>query len=222
MQARSLALAPQPGTGPTAWHWPHSLALAPQPAQPLTPPAPLLPLQGALKVGDKVTAKVDYTRRAQIMPNHTFTHVLNYALRETLGTHVDQRGSIVLPDKLRFDFSNNGPVDTPKLEAIEAICRKALAASLPVYSREVPLAQAKEINGLRAVFGEVYPDPVRVVSVGVSTDDLLAQPKVGWLAAPAALAGCQECVVRLCAGLQVVAVHVLVAALALVRVYLGS
>jgi alanyl-tRNA synthetase len=75
-------------------------------------------------VGDAVAAKVDYTRRARVMPNHTFTHVLNYALREVLGNHVDQRGSIVMADKLRFDFSNNGVVEPAKLGQIEAICRK--------------------------------------------------------------------------------------------------
>lgn len=68
-------------------------------------------------------------------------------------------------------------VEASKLAEVEAICRRTLAASLPVYSEEVALASAKEIHGLRAVFGEVYPDPVRVVSVGVSVAQLLAAPK---------------------------------------------
>lgn len=131
---------------------------------------------GELKVGDDVTAKVDMTRRNKIMPNHTFTHILNYALRKVLGDHVDQKGSIVLPDRLRFDFSNNGVVDTAKLAEIEAICQQFLATPQPVYKKEVALADAKAINGLRAVFGEVYPDPVRVVSVGKSVEDLVAHP----------------------------------------------
>ncbi|MEW5320492.1 MAG: hypothetical protein WDW38_011561 [Sanguina aurantia] len=133
-------------------------------------------LEGSFAVGDEITCKVDYGRRAQIAPNHTFTHVLNYALRTVLGDHVDQRGSIVQPDKLRFDFSNNGALDVTQLLAVEAIVHKALAAALPVHSKEVPLAQAKTILGLRAVFGEVYPDPVRVVVVGKSVDELLAHP----------------------------------------------
>ncbi|KAL4446750.1 hypothetical protein ABPG77_007994 [Micractinium sp. CCAP 211/92] len=129
-----------------------------------------------IKVGDTVTAKVDYTRRNKIMPNHTFTHVLNYALRKVLGDHVDQKGSIVLPDRLRFDFSNNGVVETAKLAEIEAICQEFVANPQQVYKKEVPLAQAKAINGLRAVFGEVYPDPVRVVSVGKPVEELVAAP----------------------------------------------
>jgi len=132
---------------------------------------------GAVAVGEAVTSKVDYGRRGLIAPNHTFTHVLNYGLRTTLGEHVDQKGSIVMADKLRFDFSNNGPVDGAQLAAIETICRDQLAQDLKVYSQEVALAQAKEIVGLRAVFGEVYPDPVRVVSIGRPVEQLLAAPK---------------------------------------------
>ncbi|EFJ48362.1 hypothetical protein VOLCADRAFT_120886 [Volvox carteri f. nagariensis] len=129
------------------------------------------------RVGDEVTVSVDYERRSLIKPNHTFTHVLNFALKSTLGDHVDQKGSIVLPDKLRFDFSNAGPVEANQLAAVEKICREAVAAAMPVHSGEVPLAQARSINGLRAVFGEVYPDPVRVVSIGRAVEELLADPK---------------------------------------------
>eukprot|EP00775_Hariotina_reticulata_P008612 gene8612-8793_t len=128
---------------------------------------------GCIAVGDTVTVKVDYGRRGQIVPNHTFTHVLNFALREVLGDHVDQKGSIVLPDKLRFDFSNNGPVDAAQLARVEAICQDWLAANKQVTSKEVPLARAKAIKGLRAV----YPDPVRVVAIGKSVEELLAAPE---------------------------------------------
>ncbi|KAG2441289.1 hypothetical protein HYH02_009882, partial [Chlamydomonas schloesseri] len=100
-------------------------------------------------VGATVTVSVDYERRGLIKPNHTFTHVLNYALKSILGDHVDQKGSIVLPDKLRFDFSNAGPVEAAQLAAVEKICRDAVAAGMPVFGAEVPLAQAKSINGLR-------------------------------------------------------------------------
>ncbi|KAL6774483.1 TSA1 [Auxenochlorella protothecoides x Auxenochlorella symbiontica] len=131
---------------------------------------------GEIKVGDAVTASIDVERRRRIMPNHTYTHVLNWALREHLGDHVDQKGSIVQPDRLRFDFSNNGPVAPEALAAIEATTRSFIARDERVYAQEVPLAQAKGIHGLRAMFGEAYPDPVRVVSVGRSVEQLLADP----------------------------------------------
>lgn len=131
---------------------------------------------GYVKVGDEVVVKVDYGRRRQILPNHTFTHVVNFALREVLGEHVDQRGSIVLPDKLRFDFSHNGPITPAEMEKIDEICQASVTSGQAVSTQEVPLSQAKDIYGLRAVFGETYPDPVRVVSIGISVDQLLADP----------------------------------------------
>jgi alanyl-tRNA synthetase len=130
-----------------------------------------------LSVGDDVTAAIDMDRRNCIMPNHTFTHVLNFALREVLGDHVDQKGSIVQPERLRFDFTNKGPVTAEELGKVEAICTQFVESPRDVFTQEVALAQAKEINTLRAVFGEVYPDPVRVVSVGKSVAELVADPK---------------------------------------------
>lgn len=130
-----------------------------------------------ISVGDKVVCKVDYGRRALIAPNHTCTHMLNFALKEVLGDHVDQKGSIVLPEKLRFDFSHGKPVDTDSLRRIEAIVNEQIKAGLDVSSKEATLAEAKRIKGLRAVFGEVYPDPVRVVSIGQKVEDLLAEPE---------------------------------------------
>ncbi|GMN47972.1 hypothetical protein TIFTF001_017146 [Ficus carica] len=132
---------------------------------------------GKFSVGDKVICKVDYDRRTLIAPNHTCTHMLNFALREVLGNHVDQKGSIVLPEKLRFDFSHGKPVDPEDLRRIESIVNEQIEAELDVYAKEVSLADAKRINGLRAVFGEVYPDPVRVVAVGRKVEDLLADPE---------------------------------------------
>ncbi|KAI4356968.1 hypothetical protein L6164_000945 [Bauhinia variegata] len=141
-------------------------------------------------VGDKVVCKVDYGRRTLIAPNHTCTHMLNFALREVLGTHVDQKGSIVLPEKLRFDFSHGKPVDADNLRRIESIVNEQIKAELDVFSKEVTLADAKRINGLRAVFGEVYPDPVRVVAVGQKVDDLLADPENDkWLSISSELCG---------------------------------
>uniref|UniRef100_A0A0D9XI82 Alanine--tRNA ligase n=1 Tax=Leersia perrieri TaxID=77586 RepID=A0A0D9XI82_9ORYZ len=144
----------------------------------------------ALSVGDKVTCKVDLTRRALIAPNHTCTHMLNFALREILGDHVDQKGSIVLPDKLRFDFSHGKPVQPEDLRKIESIVNQQINEKLEVFAREIKLADAKRINGLRAVFGEIYPDPVRVVSVGRKVEDLLANPESKeWLSISTELCG---------------------------------
>jgi Ser-tRNA(Ala) deacylase AlaX len=129
-----------------------------------------------LAVGDAVASCVDYGRRGRVAPNHTLTHVLNLALRETLGDHIDQKGSLVDADKLRFDFSHPRAVEPAELAAVEAKVRAVVEAKVGVHAKEVPLAAAKAICGLRAVFGEVYPDPVRVVSVGATVEELLAAP----------------------------------------------
>ncbi|XP_059660711.1 alanine--tRNA ligase-like isoform X2 [Cornus florida] len=145
---------------------------------------------GRFVVGDKVTCKVDYERRKLIAPNHTCTHMLNFALREVLGNHVDQKGSIVLPEKLRFDFSHGKPVKPDELRKIESIVNDQIKAELDVFVKEATLADAKHINGLRAVFGEVYPDPVRIVAVGRKVEDLLADPEnEEWLSISAELCG---------------------------------
>jgi len=136
--------------------------------------------KGDLKVGDKVTVKVDYARRALVAKNHTATHILNYALRQVLGEKVDQKGSLVTEDKLRFDFSHNKQVEIEELKKIEEICNQQIQKACVVHYREVALGKAKEITGLRAVFGETYPDPVRVVSVGPKIDDLLADKATPW------------------------------------------
>eukprot|EP00249_Psilotum_nudum_P018822 c26976_g1_i1 orf=378-3269(+) len=127
-------------------------------------------------VGETVSAKVDYRRRALIAPNHTCTHLLNYALKAVLGDHIDQKGSLVAPDKLRFDFSHGKPINPKDLDKIEAIVSQQIREELSVYAKEASLAESKQILGLRAVFGEVYPDPVRVIAIGRPVEDLLADP----------------------------------------------
>ncbi|XP_047317942.1 alanine--tRNA ligase-like [Impatiens glandulifera] len=145
---------------------------------------------GKLAVGDKVICKVDYDRRKLIAPNHTCTHMLNFALREVLGNHVDQKGSIVLPEKLRFDFSHGKPVKPDELRKIEAIVNEQIKAEMDVSSKEASLADAKRINGLRAVFGEIYPDPVRIVAIGKKVEDILANPESNeWTSISAELCG---------------------------------
>ena len=131
-------------------------------------------VNGELVVGtSNVTAKVDYSRRALIAKNHTGTHVLNYALRAILGDKVDQKGSFVDDSKLRFDFSWPKPVDMDELIKIEAVVNSVIAKALPVNAKNVPLADGQRINGLRVVPGETYPDPVRVVAVGQSVEQLI-------------------------------------------------
>ena len=131
---------------------------------------------GSVAVGAAATAHVNYARRRKVAPNHTMTHVLNHALREVLGADVDQKGSLVDEEKFRFDFSSGRACTSSELERVEALVRDVIAARLPVSARLVPLQEAQDIFGLRAVFGEVYPDPVRVVSVGADVGALMRDP----------------------------------------------
>jgi len=133
-------------------------------------------LCGPLRVGDHLTLQVDVVRRAPIMSNHTSTHVLNFALRSVLGDGVDQRGSLVDPEKLRFDFSHGRPLTLSEVEATERLCSSLIDQALPVYRAAVALALARSIRGVRAVFGETYPDPVTVVSIGRPISELIADP----------------------------------------------
>lgn len=132
--------------------------------------------RGELRVGETVLLHVDHARRGPIAANHTATHLLNFALRRVLGAHVDQKGSLVAPDRLRFDFTNAGPVTPEQIEEVEGVVRGAIAADLPVYADTAALPVARRIAGLRAVFGEAYPDPVRVVSIGRPVAELIADP----------------------------------------------
>jgi len=129
-----------------------------------------------LRVGDKVTCKVDYTRRSDLAKNHTGTHLLNFALRKAVSSDASQKGSVVTPDKLRFDFNSQKPVSIEQQMAVEAIVRAKIRESLPVHTKVVPLPDAMRISSLCAVFGETYPDPVRVVSVGPTLEEVLEDP----------------------------------------------
>ncbi|XP_077165936.1 alanine--tRNA ligase, cytoplasmic [Paroedura picta] len=130
---------------------------------------------GNLKVGDVVRLYVDESRRRPIMSNHTSTHILNFALRAVLG-EADQRGSLVAPDRLRFDFTAKGAMSTKEIKKAEEIANQMIREAKVVYAKDCPLAAAKAIQGLRAVFDETYPDPVRVVSIGIPVEDMLADP----------------------------------------------
>ncbi|MEM1183276.1 MAG: alanine--tRNA ligase, partial [Acidobacteriota bacterium] len=131
-------------------------------------------VDGELQSGQPVTARLDAAPRRITMANHTATHLLNHALRDVLGEHVQQRGSLVDAEKTRFDFSHRSGVSRDELKRIESHVSAQIAAELTVYDAEVPLGDAKAVNSLRAVFGEKYPDRVRVVSIGVPVEDLLA------------------------------------------------
>lgn len=132
---------------------------------------------GMLQVGSsKVSCFVDVERRKQLAANHTSTHLLNFALRRVLKRELDQKGSLVTPEKLRFDFDSREPISPEQLEQVESVIRDQIAQNRPVYAKVVPLALAKSINTVRQVFSEQYPDPVRVVSVGVPVEDLIKEP----------------------------------------------
>jgi len=130
---------------------------------------------GSLKNGDKVHLKINEGRRMNIMRNHTSTHILNFGLRCVLG-EADQKGSLVDHDRLRFDFTANKALTTEQVQKTEEICNQVIEKKCPVYAELSKLSEARAINGLRAVFDETYPDPVRVVSVGVAVDELLRNP----------------------------------------------
>ncbi|MCZ4497201.1 MAG: alanyl-tRNA synthetase [Thermoleophilia bacterium] len=122
-------------------------------------------LDGTLEVGDTVRAEVDGDERRATERNHTATHLLHAALHEVLGDHVAQKGSLVEPSRLRFDFSHHGAMTAEELARVEEIVATHIAASEPVDWREVDIETAREA-GATMLFGEKYGDVVRMVSVG--------------------------------------------------------
>ncbi|WP_177172307.1 alanine--tRNA ligase [Rheinheimera pacifica] len=122
-------------------------------------------VSGALTVGDKVDAQIDSARRAAIKQNHSATHLLHAALRKVLGEHVTQKGSLVGPDRLRFDFSHFEAVKAEELRTIEQLVNEQIQQNHPLQTRLMPIDQAKAA-GAMALFGEKYDDEVRVLSMG--------------------------------------------------------
>jgi alanyl-tRNA synthetase len=132
--------------------------------------------KGKIHVTDAVTATV-MGGRERTMKNHTATHLANWALRETLGEHVQQKGSLVDAEKLRFDFVHQKAMAEEEIGKVEQMVNAGIGAKMPVYAEEAPQEKALKIHGLRAVFGEKYPPLVRVVSVGVPVEELLKNPE---------------------------------------------
>src|ERR1700747_1632103 len=121
--------------------------------------------QGTLKVGAALQLEVDHARRSSIRANHSATHLLHEALRQVLGDHITQRGSLVAPDRLRFDFAHPKPISAEELARVEDIANNVVVENDEVITRIMAVDDAREA-GARALFGEKYRDEVRVVSMG--------------------------------------------------------
>ena len=127
--------------------------------------------RGELKPGMRVSAEVDADRRHPTRHNHTATHLLHAALRNVLGTHVQQKGSLVDPERLRFDFSHHAPTSDAELQAIEDQVNSVIESNLPVDARVMSYQEAID-QGAMALFGEKYGDEVRVLQVGEYSTEL--------------------------------------------------
>ncbi len=123
--------------------------------------------EGTLKPGLALALDVDPARRGAIRKNHSATHLLHEALRQVLGDHVAQKGSLVAPDRLRFDFSHPKPMSGEEIERVEDIANDIVLQNSPVTTRVMPIDDARA-SGARALFGEKYGDEVRVVAMGDS------------------------------------------------------
>jgi alanyl-tRNA synthetase len=121
--------------------------------------------QGTLRLGQALALEVDHARRGAIRRNHSATHLLHEALRQVLGDHVAQKGSLVAPDRLRFDFSHPKPMSPEEIERVEDMANDFVLANSPVTTRLMALEDARA-SGARALFGEKYGDEVRVVAMG--------------------------------------------------------
>jgi alanyl-tRNA synthetase len=121
--------------------------------------------EGTLKPGLALALDVDHARRGAIRKNHSATHLLHEALRQVLGDHVAQKGSLVAPDRLRFDFSHPKPMSSEEIERVEDIANDIVLQNSPVTTRVMPIDDARA-SGARALFGEKYGDEVRVVAMG--------------------------------------------------------
>jgi alanyl-tRNA synthetase len=125
--------------------------------------------EGTIKVGDALNAKVDADKRAKTVRNHSATHLMHKALREVLGAHVQQKGSLVNAERTRFDFAHNGPMTDEQIRQVEAIVNAEILANAPTNARVMPIDEAQK-SGAMMLFGEKYGDEVRVLDIGTSRE----------------------------------------------------
>jgi alanyl-tRNA synthetase len=124
---------------------------------------------GELRIGDTVAAQVDHDARGRTMRNHSATHIMHKALREVLGTHVQQKGSLVDPDKTRFDFAHNAPMTDEQIRRVEEIVNAEILDNHPTNARVMAIDDAQKL-GAMMLFGEKYGDEVRVLDIGSSRE----------------------------------------------------
>ena len=126
-------------------------------------------VEGQIKLGDSLTARVDAERRARTVRNHSATHLMHKALREVLGPHVQQKGSLVTPERTRFDFAHNAPLSDEQIARIEALVNHEILANAATQSQVMAIAEAEK-SGAVMLFGEKYGDRVRVLDIGSSRE----------------------------------------------------
>jgi alanyl-tRNA synthetase len=126
-------------------------------------------VEGRIAVGDTISARVDAERRARTMRNHSVTHLMHKALREVLGGHVQQKGSLVNAERTRFDFAHNAPLTPAQITRVEALVNAEILANVATQTRVLPIEEAQKL-GAMMLFGEKYGDEVRVLDIGSSRE----------------------------------------------------
>lgn len=126
-------------------------------------------VEGEVELGDAVLARVDGDKRARTMRNHSVTHLMHKALREVLGAHVQQKGSLVTPERTRFDFAHNAPMTDAQVAKVEALVNAEILANQATQARVLPMEEAQKL-GAMMLFGEKYGDSVRVLDIGTSRE----------------------------------------------------